>query len=154
MARRARRSHSPPPPPGQHPRRRAPTPAPRSRPRTSCADCLYFLAFSGMGLHKPAYVALYRKLERGNNAWLQRGGLGGWPLGERGAPDTALRANTVERPTFRQAADGLSTGCRCGHRRKAGRNRRKDTRECRLVLRGGDRDPSRTDGSSNAFHGQ
>ncbi len=33
-------------------------------------DGLYFLAFAGMGLHKPEYVALYRKLERPDNAWL------------------------------------------------------------------------------------
>lgn len=33
-------------------------------------DGLYFLAFAGMGLQKPAYVALYRKLERPEDAWL------------------------------------------------------------------------------------
>lgn len=33
-------------------------------------DGLYFLAFAGMGLKKPAYVALYRKLERPESAWL------------------------------------------------------------------------------------
>lgn len=31
---------------------------------------LYFLAFAGMGLKKPEYVALYRKLERPDAAWL------------------------------------------------------------------------------------
>jgi hypothetical protein len=33
-------------------------------------DGLYFLAFSGMGLKKPTYVALFRKLERPEGAWL------------------------------------------------------------------------------------
>jgi len=33
-------------------------------------DGLYFLAFAGMGLKKPAYIALYRKLERPESAWL------------------------------------------------------------------------------------
>jgi hypothetical protein len=33
-------------------------------------DGLYFLAFAGMGLKKPSYVALYRKLERPDSAWL------------------------------------------------------------------------------------
>lgn len=33
-------------------------------------DGLYFLAFAGMGLKKPQYVALYRKLERPETAWL------------------------------------------------------------------------------------
>jgi hypothetical protein len=33
-------------------------------------DGLYFLAFAGMGMKKPAYVALYRKLERPDSAWL------------------------------------------------------------------------------------
>jgi hypothetical protein len=33
-------------------------------------DELYFLAFAGMGLKKPEYVALYRKLERPEGAWL------------------------------------------------------------------------------------
>ena len=33
-------------------------------------DGLYFLAFAGMGLKKPEYVALYRKLERPEGAWL------------------------------------------------------------------------------------
>jgi len=33
-------------------------------------DGLYFLAFAGMGLQKPSYVALYRKLEHPNDAWL------------------------------------------------------------------------------------
>jgi hypothetical protein len=33
-------------------------------------DSLYFLAFAGMGLKKPEYVALFRKLERPEGAWL------------------------------------------------------------------------------------
>jgi hypothetical protein len=33
-------------------------------------DSLYFLAFSGMGLKKPDYVALFRKLERPEGSWL------------------------------------------------------------------------------------
>jgi Alginate lyase len=33
-------------------------------------DGLYFLAFAGMGLKKPAYVDLYRKLARPESAWL------------------------------------------------------------------------------------
>jgi hypothetical protein len=33
-------------------------------------DGAYLLAFAGMGLNKPAYVAEYRKLERPDNAWL------------------------------------------------------------------------------------
>lgn len=33
-------------------------------------DGLYFLAFAGMGLKNPSYVALYRKLERPDDAWL------------------------------------------------------------------------------------
>jgi hypothetical protein len=33
-------------------------------------DGLYFLAFAGMGLKKPEYIALYRKLERPEGAWL------------------------------------------------------------------------------------
>ena len=33
-------------------------------------DSLYFLAFAGMGLKRPEYVALFRKLERPEGAWL------------------------------------------------------------------------------------
>jgi len=33
-------------------------------------DGLYYLAFAGMGLKKPEYIALYRKLEHGDSAWL------------------------------------------------------------------------------------
>jgi hypothetical protein len=33
-------------------------------------DGLYFLAFAGMGLKKPEYVALFRKLEHPETAWL------------------------------------------------------------------------------------
>jgi hypothetical protein len=33
-------------------------------------DGLYFVAFAGMGLNKPAYVKLFRKLERPDGAWL------------------------------------------------------------------------------------
>ena len=33
-------------------------------------DGLYSLAFAGMGLNKPEYVALFRKLERPDGAWL------------------------------------------------------------------------------------
>jgi len=33
-------------------------------------DGLYFLAFAGMGLKNPTYLALYRKLERPDSAWL------------------------------------------------------------------------------------
>jgi hypothetical protein len=33
-------------------------------------DELYFLAFAGMGLNRPEYVGLYRKLEHPNGAWL------------------------------------------------------------------------------------
>jgi hypothetical protein len=33
-------------------------------------DGLYFLAFAGMGLKKPAYIAQYRKLEHPESAWL------------------------------------------------------------------------------------
>lgn len=33
-------------------------------------DNLYFLAFAGMGLKKPEYVAIFRKLERPEGAWL------------------------------------------------------------------------------------
>jgi hypothetical protein len=31
---------------------------------------LYYLAFAGMGLKRPDYIALYRKLEHGDSAWL------------------------------------------------------------------------------------
>jgi len=34
------------------------------------ADGLSFLAFAGMGLKKPEYIALYQKLEHPDNAWL------------------------------------------------------------------------------------
>ena len=34
------------------------------------ADGLYFLAFAGMGLKKPEYVTLFRKLEKPEGAWL------------------------------------------------------------------------------------
>jgi hypothetical protein len=33
-------------------------------------DALYFLAFAGMGLKKPEYIALYQKLEHPDRAWL------------------------------------------------------------------------------------
>jgi hypothetical protein len=33
-------------------------------------DGLYFLAFAGMGLKKPEYVAVFRKLERPEGAWI------------------------------------------------------------------------------------
>jgi Alginate lyase len=33
-------------------------------------DALYFLAFAGMGLKSPAYIALYQKLEHPERAWL------------------------------------------------------------------------------------
>jgi hypothetical protein len=33
-------------------------------------DSLYFLAFAGMGLKKPEYVALFRKLEKPEGAWM------------------------------------------------------------------------------------
>jgi hypothetical protein len=33
-------------------------------------DGLYFLAFAGMGLNKPSHVALFRKLEKPEGAWL------------------------------------------------------------------------------------
>jgi hypothetical protein len=33
-------------------------------------DGLYFLAFAGMGLKKPEYIALYQKLEHAEHAWL------------------------------------------------------------------------------------
>jgi len=33
-------------------------------------DGLYFLAFAGMGLKKPEYIALYQKLEHPDRAWL------------------------------------------------------------------------------------
>ena len=33
-------------------------------------DGLYFLAFAGMGLKKPEYIALYQKLEHPEHAWL------------------------------------------------------------------------------------
>jgi hypothetical protein len=33
-------------------------------------DALYFLAFAGMGLKKPQYIALYQKLEHPERAWL------------------------------------------------------------------------------------
>jgi hypothetical protein len=31
---------------------------------------LYFLAFAGIGLKRPEYLALYQKLERPEGAWL------------------------------------------------------------------------------------
>jgi hypothetical protein len=31
---------------------------------------LYFLAYAGMGMKKPEYIALYHKLERSEGAWL------------------------------------------------------------------------------------
>jgi hypothetical protein len=34
------------------------------------SDGLYFLAFAGMGLKKPEYIATYRKLEKPDGAWL------------------------------------------------------------------------------------
>jgi hypothetical protein len=33
-------------------------------------DGLYYLAFAGMGMKRPDYLALYRKLEHGDSAWL------------------------------------------------------------------------------------
>ena len=33
-------------------------------------DGLYYLAFAGMGLKKPEYIALFRKLEHPDSAWL------------------------------------------------------------------------------------
>ena len=33
-------------------------------------DGLYFLAYAGIGMKKPEYIALYRKLERPESAWL------------------------------------------------------------------------------------
>ena len=33
-------------------------------------DGLYFLAFAGMGLRRPEYIALYQKLEHPDRAWL------------------------------------------------------------------------------------
>jgi len=33
-------------------------------------DGLYFMAFAGMGLNKPAHVALYRKLEKPEGSWM------------------------------------------------------------------------------------
>jgi hypothetical protein len=33
-------------------------------------DALYFLAFAGMGMKNPAYIALYQKLEHPERAWL------------------------------------------------------------------------------------
>ena len=34
------------------------------------SDGVYFLAFSGVGLSRPDYIALYRKLERPDSGWL------------------------------------------------------------------------------------
>ena len=34
------------------------------------SDGLYFLAYAGMGMKKPEHIALYRKLEHPENAWL------------------------------------------------------------------------------------
>jgi hypothetical protein len=34
------------------------------------SDGLYYLAFAGIGMKKPEYIALYRKLEHGESAWL------------------------------------------------------------------------------------
>jgi len=34
------------------------------------ADSVYFVAFAGMGMNKPEYVALYRQLEHPDSAWL------------------------------------------------------------------------------------
>lgn len=33
-------------------------------------DGLYFLVFAGMGMKRPEYLALYRKLERGDSGWM------------------------------------------------------------------------------------
>ena len=33
-------------------------------------DGLYFLMYAGMGMKRPEYMALYRKLERGQSGWL------------------------------------------------------------------------------------
>jgi hypothetical protein len=33
-------------------------------------ESLYYLAFAGMGMKRPDYIALYRKLEHGDSAWL------------------------------------------------------------------------------------
>jgi hypothetical protein len=33
-------------------------------------DALYFLAFAGMGMKKPEYIALYQRLEHPDKAWL------------------------------------------------------------------------------------
>src|ERR1019366_1822876 len=33
-------------------------------------DGLYFLAYAGIGMKKPEYIALYRRLERPESAWL------------------------------------------------------------------------------------
>jgi len=47
---------------------------PRKWPKEQISDFsndgLYFLAFAGMGLNKPAHVALFRKLEKPDGAWL------------------------------------------------------------------------------------
>jgi hypothetical protein len=42
----------------------------REQPPDFPNDGLYFLAFAGMDLKKPEYVALFRKLERPDSAWL------------------------------------------------------------------------------------
>jgi hypothetical protein len=34
------------------------------------SDGLYYLAYAGMGLKKPEYIALFRKLERSDSSWL------------------------------------------------------------------------------------
>ncbi len=54
-------------------------------------DGLYFLAFAGMGLKKPEYVALYRKLEHAGRRLAQPDRSDGGPLGECRPPDAALR---------------------------------------------------------------
>jgi hypothetical protein len=36
---------------------------------------MYYLAFAGMGLKKPEYLSMYRKLERGEGSWLAMVGL-------------------------------------------------------------------------------
>jgi Alginate lyase len=42
----------------------------RERAADLDTDALYFLAFAGMGLKKPEYISLYRKLEHPERAWL------------------------------------------------------------------------------------
>ena len=58
-------------------------------------DGLYYLAYAGMGLKKPEYIALFRKLERSDSSWLGLIDLRRLPLGGLRSPDAPLKFRRV-----------------------------------------------------------